>query len=88
MTLPLYGVYGVSGFGREAMPLARDAVASISLPTDRVVFIDDNPEAELNGWVSEGIVEYLGRLRMFVLLLRIVLFTYCLLTGRALRVLC
>jgi hypothetical protein len=24
MTLPLYAVYGVSGFGREVMPLARD----------------------------------------------------------------
>lgn len=50
MTLPLYGVYGVSGFGREVMPLARDMISAAGVPTDRLVFIDDNPgEAVING---------------------------------------
>jgi len=48
--LPLYGVYGASGFGREIMPLARDQLSRMGVPADRVFFIDDNPPAPtLNG---------------------------------------
>ncbi|WP_198265341.1 acetyltransferase [sulfur-oxidizing endosymbiont of Gigantopelta aegis] len=36
----LFGVYGVSGFGREVMPMARIMMNK----DDRIVFIDDNPE--------------------------------------------
>ncbi len=47
MTLPVYGVYGGSGFGREVMPLARASVEMAGLTTDRLVFIDDNPVVEV-----------------------------------------
>lgn len=47
MTLPAYGVYGVSGFGREVMPLARASVEMAGLSADRLVFIDDNPGADV-----------------------------------------
>lgn len=45
MTLPLYGVYGASGYGREIMPLARAQLLSQSVSLDRLVFIDDAPES-------------------------------------------
>jgi sugar O-acyltransferase (sialic acid O-acetyltransferase NeuD family) len=47
MMQPLYAVYGVSGFGREVMPLARDMLKAASISLDRLVFIDDNPEAQV-----------------------------------------
>ena len=50
MKLPLFAVYGVSGCGRGVMPLARDCVLASGLSKDRLVFVDDNPEAvEVNG---------------------------------------
>ena len=50
MTLPLYAVYGVSGCGRGIMPLARGMMREAGIALDRLVFIDDNPEAEsING---------------------------------------
>jgi sugar O-acyltransferase (sialic acid O-acetyltransferase NeuD family) len=50
MSLPLYAVYGVSGFGREVMPLAREIVRAAGVAIDRLVFIDDNPDAAvING---------------------------------------
>lgn len=45
MSQPLYAVYGVSGFGREVMPLARQALRDMRVPHDRLVFIDDSPSA-------------------------------------------
>lgn len=50
MTLPLYAVYGVSGCGRGIMPLARDALQKQGVSLSRLVFIDDNPDADtVNG---------------------------------------
>lgn len=42
---PLFAVYGVSGFGREVMPLAREQLGREGVAADRLVFIDDNPAA-------------------------------------------
>ena len=43
----LVGVFGASGFGREAMPLVRQQLAGSNV---RIVFVDDNPPAvDLNG---------------------------------------
>lgn len=50
MSVPLFGVYGASGFGREVMPLARAALQEQGLRLSRLVFIDDSPqEGLLNG---------------------------------------
>lgn len=50
MKLSLFAVYGASGYGREVMPLARQQLRMRGLPSDRLVFIDDRPEAsEVNG---------------------------------------
>lgn len=50
MSLPIYAVYGASGFGREVMPMARTTVLALGLPAERLVFVDDNPPAEvMNG---------------------------------------
>lgn len=37
----LYAVYGVSGYGREVMPLARQQLAQASVPAEHLVFVDD-----------------------------------------------
>ena len=47
MTSALYAVYGVSGFGREVMPMARWQMIQQGIPADRLVFVDDNPHAEV-----------------------------------------
>lgn len=44
MTQPIYAVYGVSGCGRGVMPLAREQLRRENIPSDRLVFIDDNPD--------------------------------------------
>lgn len=50
MSQPLYAVYGASGYGREVMPLARRQLEVLSVPTDRLFFVDDSMEAQtLNG---------------------------------------
>jgi len=50
MILPLFAVYGVSGFGREVMPLARAQLQRRGVPLDRLVFVDDQPaSAVANG---------------------------------------
>jgi len=46
---PLYGVFGAGGCGRGVMPLARGQVGEHTLTADRLVFIDDAPQA---GWVN------------------------------------
>ena len=62
MMLPLYGVYGVSGFGREVMPLARDLVQAAGVAIDRLVFIDDNPgEVVINGHRVCGYEDFLAQ---------------------------
>ena len=46
----LFAVYGMSGFGREVMPLARQQLAQIGEGADRLVFVDDAPgPATING---------------------------------------
>lgn len=46
----LYGVYGVSGFGRQIMPIVREQLFNQGVPAERLVFVDDNPvSACVNG---------------------------------------
>ncbi len=46
----LYAIYGVSGFGREVMPVARDMLLRQNIRDYELVFVDDNPtEAVVNG---------------------------------------
>ena len=50
MTDSLYAVYGVSGFGREVMPIARDVLNVIGDGDSELVFVDDNPKSDsVNG---------------------------------------
>ncbi|MEZ2295905.1 acetyltransferase [Variovorax sp. RCC_210] len=50
MTPPLFAVYGASGYGREVMPLAREQLRRQGVSDERLVFVDDHPEAQtLNG---------------------------------------
>lgn len=51
MYIPLFGIYGASGFGREVMPLARELVEKRGIPLDRLVFIDDGVDSasSING---------------------------------------
>ncbi|MFN4341438.1 MAG: acetyltransferase [Azonexus sp.] len=45
MSHPLYAVFGASGFGREVMPLAREQLRRGGVALERLVFVDDQPEA-------------------------------------------
>lgn len=47
MSQYLFAVYGVSGCGRGVMPLARAQLRRQGIPDDRLVFVDDNPEAQV-----------------------------------------
>ncbi|WP_447741419.1 acetyltransferase [Variovorax boronicumulans] len=47
MTLPLFAVYGASGYGREVMPLAREQLRREGIPAEQLVFVDDHPEAQM-----------------------------------------
>lgn len=50
MMQPLFAVYGASGCGRGVMPLAREQVVREGFSAERLVFIDDNPLAQvING---------------------------------------
>jgi sugar O-acyltransferase (sialic acid O-acetyltransferase NeuD family) len=50
MKQTLYAVYGASGCGRGVMPLAREQLRLLSVPPNRLVFVDDNPvERTVNG---------------------------------------
>lgn len=50
MKNPLYAVYGASGYGREVMPLLRSQLQTQKIDANRLIFIDDNPEADaING---------------------------------------
>ncbi len=44
MTLPLFAVYGASGYGREVMPLAREQILRQGVPAKQLVFVDDHCE--------------------------------------------
>ncbi len=57
---PLYAVYGASGCGRGVMPLARAQLKHQGIASDRLVFIDDHPPADVvNGQRVLGYVEFL-----------------------------
>lgn len=43
----LFAVYGVSGFGREVMPLARDQLARDRILDGHLVFVDDNSSTKM-----------------------------------------
>lgn len=61
MTLPLYGVFGASGFGREVMPLLRAQLQQVA-SIEQLVFIDDAPPAkQLNGHDVLTWAEFLAR---------------------------
>ena len=45
MSQDLFAVYGVSGCGRGVVPLARAQLRRKGIPEDRLVFVDDNPDA-------------------------------------------
>lgn len=45
MTKPLFGIYGASGCGRGIMPLARESLLQQGISLERLVFIDDAPNA-------------------------------------------
>lgn len=45
MKQPLYAVFGASGCGRGVMPLAREQLLIEGISADRLVFVDDKPNA-------------------------------------------
>lgn len=48
--MKLHAIYGVSGFGREVMPVARDMLQRQGGRDHELVFVDDNPtETVVNG---------------------------------------
>lgn len=49
MNQPLFAVYGASGCGRGVMPLAREQLRKAGIALERLVFVDDRPEAS---WVN------------------------------------
>ncbi|MCL2523727.1 MAG: acetyltransferase [Betaproteobacteria bacterium] len=61
MSAPLYAVYGVSGYGREVMPLARAQLQVDGISAERLVFVDDHPENRvINGQRVLRYAEFLG----------------------------
>lgn len=51
MNQPMYAVFGASGCGRGVMPLAREQLQRAGVALERLVFVDDKPEAALvNGY--------------------------------------
>lgn len=50
MSNAIFAVYGVSGFGREIMPLAREDLVARGVPLEQLYFIDDYSSATgMNG---------------------------------------
>ena len=47
MSQDLFAVYGVSGCGRGVMPIARLQLRQQRISDDRLVFVDDNPDASV-----------------------------------------
>ena len=44
MTKPVFAVYGINGCGRGVIPLAREQLHQKNISSERLVFIDDNPD--------------------------------------------
>lgn len=62
MSQPLYAVFGASGCGRGVMPLAREQLRLASVAVDRLVFVDDKPDAAVvNGHRVLTYREYLDK---------------------------
>ncbi|HUH59511.1 MAG TPA: acetyltransferase [Candidimonas sp.] len=60
MSKPLFAVYGASGFGREVLPLVRQALQLKGIGDAKLVFVDDNPTVpEINGHRVLTYAEYL-----------------------------
>lgn len=47
MNQPLFAIYGASGYGREVMPLVREQLCRQGIKTNRLVFVDDQPESSM-----------------------------------------
>ena len=61
MTADLYAIYGVSGFGREVMPLAREHVRRDGGDNGQLVFIDDATHGgQVNGHKVMNYDSFLG----------------------------
>lgn len=61
MSNPLYAVFGASGCGRGVMPLAREQLRLAGIALERLVFVDDKPEAVVvNGHRVLTYREFLG----------------------------
>lgn len=62
MNEPLYGVYGVSGFGREVLPIAREQLKREGVAPERLVFVDDAPTNDIvNGHYVLTYAEFFNR---------------------------
>jgi sugar O-acyltransferase (sialic acid O-acetyltransferase NeuD family) len=60
MNQPLYAIFGASGCGRGVMPVAREQLLRAGATVDRLVFVDDKPEAAvMNGHSVMTYREYL-----------------------------
>ena len=60
MDNPIYAVFGVSGFGREVMPLARQQLQSDGVSQGDIYFVDDSPQSEvLNGHVVLSYAQFI-----------------------------
>lgn len=61
MDQPVYAVYGVSGLGRQVMPLAQAQFSTLGLPKERLMFIDDAPSSNIvNGYKVLGYEEFIS----------------------------
>lgn len=61
MLTPIYAIYGAGGCGRGIMPSARAMLIAQGVPTSRLVFIDDKPNAQqVNGQRVHSYDEFLA----------------------------
>jgi sugar O-acyltransferase (sialic acid O-acetyltransferase NeuD family) len=61
MTQALFAVFGSSGCGRGVMPLARETLRREGVSSDRLVFVDDNPQSSVvNGQCVLTYAEFLA----------------------------
>lgn len=58
---PLFGIYGVGGYGREVMPVARERLLTLGTPIERLVFITDDKDVDIiNGQCVMTYPEFLA----------------------------
>jgi len=59
--LPIYAVYGASGFGREVLPVLRETLSHFNIAFEKLVFIDDGANyKEVNGYRVCSYKEFLS----------------------------